>query len=82
MPIVNCLNNFVYFIKRKCKGGGGQLILQSQAWYEFDIAVSFTILTIIQVALSISEQLCRQTQDDSSFECGVVGAVLVTLQPQ
>ena len=50
---------------------------------EFDLAFSFTLLTNInQVALSISEQLCRQTQEYSSLECGVVGEVLVTLQPQ
>ena len=76
MPIVKHLNNFVYFIKKEIQGE--QNILQSTARGESDLAVSFTLLTNInQVTLSISEQLFRQTQEYSSFECGVVGAVLV-----
>ena len=62
MPIVKHLDNFVYLIKKEIQGG--QLILQSQAQGEFDLAVSNTLLTNInQVALSFSEQLCRQTQE-------------------
>ena len=82
MPIVKHLNNFVYFIKKK-EIQSEQLILQSQAQGELDLAVSFTLLTNInQVALSISEHVSRQTREYPSFECGVVGAVLVTLQLQ
>ena len=56
--------------------------MRSQMRGEFDLAASFTLLTnITQMALSISEQLCQQTQEYLSFECGVVGAVLVMLQP-
>ena len=81
MPVVKHLNNSVYFIKKEIHGE--QLILRSQARGEFDLAVSFTLLTNInQVALSISEQPCRSTQEYSSFECGMVGTVIVTFQPQ
>ena len=58
MPIVKHLNNFVFFIKKR-NSRGATHSAQSGAG-EFDLAVSFTLLTNInQVALSISEQLCR-----------------------
>ena len=79
MPVVKHLNNIIYYIKKEIHGE--QLILQSQARGEFDLAVSFTLLTNInQVALFISGQIYRQTQEYSSVECGVVGAVRVSFK--
>ena len=81
VPIVKHLNHSVYFIKKKFKGSNSSC--ESQTLGELELAVSFTLLTIInQVALSISEQLCRQTQEYSTFQCDGLGAVLVKLQPQ
>ena len=49
MHIVKHLNNLVYFIKKEIQGE--KLILQSQVRGEFDLAVSFILLTNInQVA--------------------------------
>ena len=44
VPFVKHLNIFVYFAKKK-EIQGEQLLLQSQARDEFDLAVSFTLLT-------------------------------------
>ena len=80
MLIVKHLNNFVYFIKKKFKGSNS--FCKVRRWVNSIQLFLLNLLTNInQVALSISERLCRQTQECSSFECGVVGAVLVTLQP-